>query len=461
MPESGVGLRPKAIAVIVIVLLAAGVGFLRFSPWGSRTAGDRQRGAPPTQRVLIIGLDGLDWTLVDRVSAGGGMPNMARLRREGAHGVLHSIPPFLSPSIWTSVATGKTEEKHGIVGFLADRGATADPTPMSSNMRRAEPLWRILSSAGRTVGFVGWLVTWPAEQVNGYMISSRTNLLAMWGRAEGAAEADLERLRSGTYPPELYDSIADLRVAPEAVSPEEIEFFLGATSRLDEPGVGVEVGNLTRIYAGDLTTLRIARHLLSSWPVDLSAIYLRGLDSSCHMFWKYSEPASWSRSELPPRMIEIFSPVIDRYYVRADSMIGVILAGCDEKTTVILCSDHGFAGHRGHPGFEGGLALGPDMHREEGAIAIRGPDVVPGVEIEDASVLDVAPTVLALFGLPVGRDMDGSVLEEVIRPSFLARHPVTYLDTYETSTPTGEEEPIPSPVDDVIKERLRSLGYIE
>jgi len=70
--------------------------------------------------------------------------------------------------------------------------------------------------------------------------------------------------------------------------------------------------------------------------------------------------------------------------------------------------------------------------------------------------------VLALAGLPVARDMDGRPLTQVMSSTFLERHPVVYIDTYEVGdAPDGDLTPIESPVDDEIKEMLRSLGYID
>jgi arylsulfatase A-like enzyme len=55
-------------------------------------------------------------------------------------------------------------------------------------------------------------------------------------------------------------------------------------------------------------------------------------------------------------------------------------------------------------------------------------------------VRDVAPTVLALFGLPVGEDMDGAAIEDAMTPDFLRRHPVRSIPTYERSSEGGTPE---------------------
>jgi arylsulfatase A-like enzyme len=104
------------------------------------------------------------------------------------------------------------------------------------------------------------------------------------------------------------------------------------------------------------------------------------------------------------------------------------------------------------------------MHDPTGVLAFWGKDIAGGRELADASVLDITPTILALCGFPVAEDMDGSVLTEAIDPDFLRAHPVRTIETYEPErepTDVADREPIESPIDDEVRERLRALGYIE
>jgi arylsulfatase A-like enzyme len=136
-----------------------------------------------------------------------------------------------------------------------------------------------------------------------------------------------------------------------------------------------------------------------------------------------------------------------------------VLDSIDENSTVIVCSDHGF---RGPLRTKEGLKLGISMHRELGVLAAMGPGIRRGGTLASANVLDLTPTILALLGEPVGRDMDGFVLTNLIDEGHLADYPVTHIDTYERDDePEQSEEPIESALDDAIREELRSLGYIE
>ncbi len=447
----------KKSILVLLGLIAIAVAVVGFRPWSD---GDTAGSLPGEPRVLLIGVDGMDWERVERLIAEGRLPNLARFQREGAAGVLRSIAPYRSPSIWTSIATGKTEEKHGVEGFLVDRGHTAIATPVSSNLRRAKALWQILNAAGRTSGFIGWLVTWPAEEVDGYIVSSSFFRMLEWDRRETENQTHAGRMARAVYPPELLGEMAEFRVAADSVPIDDVAGYLGTTDHLDDAEVQSLLAEITRIHASDLTKLALAEHLTRTTPTDLVAVYFRGVDLACHTFWRHMEPETWPW-ELSPETVETFAPAIDRYYEQTDAIIGELVELSDESTTVIVCSDHGFAGHSGRADFEGEAATGFDMHREEGVVFVMGPGIAGGFDVADATVLDIAPTVLALLGLPVGRDMDGRVLTEIMEPALLELRPVAEIATYESGDAPEGEEPIPSPVDDEIREQLRSLGYIE
>ncbi len=446
--------RRRALRAIVAVALAACVAVVVHGCGGNEDAGR----AP---RVLLIGIDGLDWDRVQRLSGEGRLPHLTALMEEGSAGVLHSVYPYLSPSVWTSIATGKREEKHGIAGFLVDRGRTTNPTPTSSNMRRARAVWQILNDAGYSAGVIGWLVTWPAEAVDGYMISSRFQTLLRDDLLDVGDEERIARKRQSLHPPEIWDEAVSLKVPVESVDDETVSAFLGDGWRdARDPAAAPAIEEFRRIYAADETALAFAQRFFKARPTDLAAVYLRGLDTSCHMYWRYMEPETWPH-ELSDELVSVFEPLIERYYERVDAAVGELLEHRGPGTVVILCSDHGFAGHSGYPGFEGELAVGISMHREDGIIIAAGPGIERGGRVEGASILDVTPTVLALLDVPVGRDMDGRVLSGLMTSEWLDEHPVGFVESHEVEGAVTDDEPIPSPVDEQVIEQLRTLGYID
>jgi predicted AlkP superfamily phosphohydrolase/phosphomutase len=449
--------RTIAIVTVVLVVVAAGVVFHVRRPGPA----DDVRIPEAPSRILVVGIDGLDWSRVNRLADEGRLPNVARMRSEGSSGILHSIRPFVSPTIWTCIATGKTEEKHGISGFLVNTPNSAYASPTTSNMRRVKAIWQILSAAERSVGVIGWLVTYPADVVNGYLISSHVTLALSAKREARAPNQTDDWLSEGIYPKSLWPEVADNVYNEEDVGDSIIESFIASSMDRARQEEKVRTSSLAKFYAADMTSLTLSRHFFESRPADFNAVYFRGSDMTSHFFWRFMEPESWKK-ELSAEAVETFSPVVERYYAFADSLLGEMLELVDDDTVVVLLSDHGFAGHRGYRGFEGDVAVGIEMHREDGIIFVSGPGINRGGSIAGASVLDVTPTVLALAGLPVARDMDGRPLTEIMSRTFLERYPVVYIDSYEVGdAPDGDLTPIESPVDDEIKEMLRSLGYID
>jgi predicted AlkP superfamily phosphohydrolase/phosphomutase len=248
-------------------------------------------------------------------------------------------------------------------------------------------------------------------------------------------------------------------IATAAASTPPLSSFLATTRHLDDPEVASLAAGLARNYASDIATLEIIRLLTTEDAPDVVSVYFRGLDLNCHTFWRFMDPESYPY-DLSPEAVETFAPAVERSYAVADSLVGEVIGLFRDEAVVVLCSDHGFTGHRGYPGFEGEVAIGTDMHREDGVIFLQGPGIARGASLSDASVLDVTPTVLALLGIPVGRDMDGRPLTEAFDKAFLERQPVTYIDSHETGEDWVPTEPVPSPVDDEIRELLESLGYI-
>ncbi|MBD3349239.1 MAG: hypothetical protein GF400_08615 [Candidatus Eisenbacteria bacterium] len=449
-----------ALAVVVAVVAAT-----RLSRDERTTMAPAGPAGDPASGVIIIGVDGLDWDRFERLSSEGALPNLSALAENGTSGVLRSIPPYVSPTIWTSIATGRTGEDHGVDGFTiyGVRGSE-DAKLAGSSMIKCKTLWEVAAEAGKTSGLVGWLVTYPPLPVPGYTVSSKAVIALSHPRTRDSTD-DVEELRSMVHPPDLWDAISGLGVMPSEIRDREVRRHLGETGNLEGGGVPDRRNIIAERLAADITTIGLAEKLMAERPTDLTAVYLRGCDIVSHLFWRYWEPDSWTRGKISAEAIDTYSPVIDRYYATVDSMVGRILEHRREEDVVLVCSDHGFAGHRGHAGYdppiEGEMAIGVNMHRQEGVIIANGPGIASGERIAGATVLDVTPTVLSILGLPVARDMDGRPLVSFLEQPFLDEHPISYVATYETGDRTTSDAPTESPVDEQEKELLRSLGYID
>lgn len=433
---------------VVEALTAAGLiprdsstlSFYPASPPGEAIAG---------RRILLVGLDGADWEIIDPLIDAGRMPNLARLVREGARARLKTIPPALSPIVWTTIATGVGPERHGIVDFLATSATTGEQIPVTSNMRQVKALWNILSERGLTSGIIAWWATWPAEAVRGFLVSDRV-AYQLFGFHAGA-----EGLRHLAYPEALALTIRPRIVRPASISEEEVARFIDPGSRA-APGYDDLVMRLKTTLASSRTYLDLGMDLLSAYDPDLKAIYFEGTDTVAHNFMRYRPPA------LPgvgPAQLAAYGGVVDRYYEYQDAVLGRILELADERTIVIVCSDHGFRNGSNRPASDPRIETGgaADWHRKFGILIVAGPGVRRGASLEDISVIDVAPTVLWLMGLPVGEDMPGRVLSEVMmRP-----HPIETVPTWETGARArGPDGAIDSTVDEEILAKLAALGYL-
>ena len=405
---------------------------------------------PVERKIMIVGIDGMEWDIMGPLLEEGRLPTFARVMSEGAWGELRSLDVLESPVIWTSIATGKLPEKHGIMGFAKKQPAGGQLVPVTSNVRRVEAIWDILGSRGWSVGIVGWLATWPAEPVNGYLVTDYFNY--GWTPEQNSED---ERV---TFPPGLVADIEDLRILAEEVDDERASALINGA--VPEDGVlRKRFDSLKACIATDETSRSVALRLAEQMPVDFYAVYLKGIDGVCHLYWVDMMPESGP--PISDDEAEMFRDVIARYYEEMDDVLAGFIEMADENTTVVLTSDHGHSGPKpAGDSYRWGIA----MHDPTGVLAFWGKDIAGGQELVDASVLDITPTILALCGLPVAEDMDGSVLTEAIDRDFLRTHPVRTIETYEPaggSVGVDDREPIESPIDDEVRERLRALGYIE
>jgi len=428
--------RAALAAALVALALAVGLG----------GCGD----AANHHKVVLIGIDGMDWQIADPLLAEGKLPNIQSLIDRGVRVNLRSIGPEMkSPIIWTCIATGKTQHKHGISDFL--KKETGEQALYNSRGWKALAIWQILGDVGRTVGVINWWLSWPAYPVNGFLITERITFTPEDGYPE---------IPEVTTPPELAKELAPFCQPVTTLPDDEIAPFLVGDSWRTTSDHTVSDGreSIRGIHAMDKTVLQVADHMLDTREQpDFFAVYFQGLDVTCHRYWGQWDTTSVDMP-MSHEMIKTYGQLIPRYYEYFDTVVGDLLDHMDEDSTVIICSDHGFRGPYRSPR---GLLLGIWMHRQTGVLIAAGPGIAPSNETLEGSVFDITPTILALLGEPVARDMDGFVLTEILDDDFEAANPVTYVDTYEREPAASADVPETEEVDDAIRERLRSLGYIQ
>jgi len=413
------------------------------------------RGEKPG-RVLILGLDGADPATIDLLMSEGKLPNFAKLRREGAYAPLQSQKPLLSPVVWTTIATGKTPDRHRIGHFVAVNPSTGEQLPVTSQMRRVQALWNILSAADRSVDVVGWWATWPAENVKGAIVSDHFayHFLMEEGAAGAAGGA------GKVSPPELESRIARALKKPQDVTAEELAPFVSVTAEDAARPFDFDdaLSHFKWAYATAETYTTIGLQLWKEDRPDNLLLYIEGLDSASHLFGHLFRAQGLS-GELAAQQGK-YGRAVEEMYLYADRLLGRVLEAMDRRTTLVVLSDHGFELGRlqDDPSKTRDMRrVSETFHRTEGILYLYGNRVKPRTRLNRPTILDVAPTVLALNGLGRGADMPGRVLAEALDLTIPAPVP-----TYETaaSQAAAGTSAADSQVDPEIVKKLQSLGYI-
>ncbi|MGH9364619.1 MAG: alkaline phosphatase family protein [Thermoanaerobaculia bacterium] len=407
-------------------------------------------GRPP---VIWLGMDGLDWGLLDRLVAEGRMPNWKRLTAGGYSARLQSFMPILSPVVWTTVATGAGPDVHRVLDFQEVDPETGQRMPISGRSRAVPALWNIASASGRSVGVVGWWATHPAEEVAGFFVSDHASPILFEGLSRTGA----------AYPASLQPVVEQIVARDGRVGDEELGRFvdlpLPEIARARSSGAGLKdpIIALDRILGATRIQQRIARELYDRKLPDLLMVYFEGTDAIAHVFAPF----------VPPRMDCVsqedfgrYRHAVDDYYALVDRILGQWMRRAEEDgATLIVNSDHGFKWGEDRPCERSSLnpSTAAYWHRIEGVFAAYGARVRKSAQRGSASVFDLAPTVAALLELPVDRTLTG----RVVRAGFLQIGTPPRKDLFGTvAVRRLAAEAMSEKETSEYAQRLHSLGYL-
>jgi predicted AlkP superfamily phosphohydrolase/phosphomutase len=300
----------------VILLGLATQEVVRESTLNARPASNAALDWPAAHRdggkVVIIGIDGATWKLMGPMIQRGELPNLENLVVNGVSGPLAAFEPIESPRIWTSIATGKTPEKHGIQEFLIDR-----------RFIRTSPIWQIADTAGKRVGLYDWLVTYPPPEINGFVIPG-------W----------LAGGKTITHPPGLDRTLFLVRALRNPFWFLKTALVRLPTGYLDEArGNPLSRTINSHFVRADFKELDFP-YLLATWDPDLFAVVFYGADVFGHTLWQYLEPEHFPTVDT--RAVARYRDVIPAYYRKVDSVIGKIHDYYGDSATFCVVSDHGF-----------------------------------------------------------------------------------------------------------------------
>jgi predicted AlkP superfamily phosphohydrolase/phosphomutase len=290
------------------------------------------------------------------------------------------------------------------LGFVRDE-------PVTSAEWGARPIWDILSREGLAAGVARWPLTHPAPSIHGFIVSDRLH------EAAGSI-TEFDRAASPQNALRTIQAMSAQAADPADEAPASVSL---------QPGTP-EADALER----DQFYARVARALNFERTPRLFALRYTGLDAVGHYYLQYSLPDAVR--ELPEAERRRYGSIVDRYYAFIDAEIGIALAAL--RTGDLLLVVSGFGMQPVNPMkkllarvLRDADVSGTHERAPDGFMLAYGTAVEPG-RPQRGSIVDVTPTLLYFFGLPVGRDMDGYARSDLFTRDFTAERPVTFIPSY-------------------------------
>jgi len=394
---------------------------------------------PPPGRVILLAFDGATLDMISPAVAEGRLPNLGRLFDGGAVLHLATLRPTQAEPVWSAALTGKLPSANGIRASALHRVRASDPgiellpdycfaqalvsfgllleEPHTASSLHARPVWSILSDSALDVGVIGFPLTHPAPPVRGYLVSDEFHRVS-----------ESVRVLEGGSAVSPAAALADIRHAlAQAPSPNP-EALLSAV----EPAPGVDPRPDPAPVVGDRMHLQIMQAMQAKSSAQFLAVRFPGLDAVGHYYLRYANPSAFGDVSAP--QTRQYGRVLSDYYGFVDAVVGHAAESLAPDDLLLVISGFGMEplspGKRvleqlvGDPRISGTHERAPD-----GFLLAYGSAVSPG-RPPRASLVDLAPTILYYFGLPIGRDMDGLARTDLFRSSFTASRPVTSIPTY-------------------------------
>ncbi len=405
-----------------------------------------------SKKVLLVGWDAADWKVIIPLMKAGFMPTARQLVESGVWGNIATLSPVLSPMLWTSIATGKRPYKHGVYGFTEPTQDGTRVQPMTNISRKCKAVWNILNQNDLKSIVVGWWPSHPAEPINGVMVSDSYHKTPRKPGDPWNLQA------SAVHPKRCFEELAELRVHPQEMTVEQIVAFIPHAQDVDQETDG-RLSQCMRLLAECSTIHAAATHLIETEPWDFTAVYYDAIDHFCHGFMKYHPP---KQDRVSDEEFRLYQHVITAGYIYHDMMLARLLELAGDNVTTILMSDHGFHPDHLRPTTMPIEPAGPATeHRDFGIFVINGPGIRKNQAIHGVSLLDVTPTILTAFDLPVGEDMDGQVLCGVFEEEPETNTIPSWEDVPGDTGQHPEDFELDAAESKAALDQLVALGYIE
>ncbi len=364
--------------------------------------------------VIVLGVNGMELDIIRPLLLKGQMPNLASVIDKGAYGKLRTVSAPNCPRVYSTVFTSTDPEEHGVTGFIVG-GITAN-----TNMLKKEPIWSMLSKSGITVGMANVPATFPVMPVNGYMISG------MLTRGKNCEDGVL-------CAPKLSEVMGGEAVYPKSMQAELLKnvgnFYIDCErmpAAADLKGHEAEMIDkwLARVQVIRDQQTKLFDYLLTEHPTDFTFLVQSCEDRAGH--WLY--PISPYNVGYNPSINSIRQDAFPNQYIAFDKVLGSVLKHVDANTYLFVISDHGIKplrefeekdphAHMDHEKTTPVIAKHDFADGDDvpGSFFAIGPGIKHDLRLMGlgASVYDIAPTILHLYGIDQPRQMHGRVLTEI------------------------------------------------
>jgi predicted AlkP superfamily phosphohydrolase/phosphomutase len=382
--------------------------------WAGGASAQDAKPAKGKPRVIVIGVNGMELDIVRPLLLRGQMPNLASVIDRGAYGKLRTVQSPNCPRVYSTLFTSTNPEEHGVTGFLVG-GITAN-----TNMLKQEPFWSVLSSNQVTVGMANVPATFPVMPVNGYMISG------MLTRGKNCEDGVL-------CAPKLSEVMGGDAVYPKQMQTELLkkvgDFYIDCErmpSAADLKGHELEVIDrwLNKVQTIREQQTRLFDYLLSAHPTDFTFMVQSCEDRTGH--WLY--PISPFNVGYNASINSVRPEAFPNQYIAFDRVLGTILKHVDSDTYLFIVSDHGIKplrefeekdphAHMDHEKTTPVIAKHDFADGDDvpGSFFAIGPGIKRDFRMMglEASVYDIAPTILHIYGIEQPKQMRGRLLTEI------------------------------------------------
>jgi predicted AlkP superfamily phosphohydrolase/phosphomutase len=263
-------------------------------------------------RVLVVGLDGATFDLIQPLLDAGKLPNMAKIASEGVQMKLRSTILPLSPPAWTSFLTGKNPGSHGIYDFAIRAKGTYDFRPTTSLDQKSRTIWDVVGSSGGISIIVNVPLTYPPTPLRGSMITGFPTP---------------SELGDYAYPPDLLERLKE-RFGSINVHKPKVLYRKGREREITD-----ETNQITKQQT------EITKYLMekSTWVLTVSVF--DATDVIGHYFWAYLDP---NHPKYDPKLAGPVTEMVEEVHVTLDRAIGELTSAVGADTLKIVMSDHGF-----------------------------------------------------------------------------------------------------------------------